>query len=307
MENRRVKLPIPGQITHMKKKGIKFEKMSEAEASRFLQNNNYYFKLKAYCKNYSKNAKGEYQDLDFAYLVDLSTIDMHLRKFIIKVSLDVEHFLKVKLLRDFLLDGSEDGYEIVKNFFRMHPEIKEEVLEKGKSSYCADMIEHYKDSFSIWNIIEVLSFGHFAMLYDWFYVRHPMKDSMTNMLLPIKSLRNAAAHNNCLINKMVPPYNIEIEPNQKVNRYVSQIPGISSKTRQKKMVNPVIHDFVVLLYTFDRIVTSEKTKEKTYRELKELFDVRMVRNKEYYYNNAGLVSSYEFSKKVVDFLVGERI
>lgn len=291
----------------MKKKGIKFEKMSEADASRFLQNNNYYFKLKAYCKNYSKNINGEYQDLDFAYLVDLSTIDMHLRKFIIKVSLDVEHFLKVKLLRDFLLDGSEDGYEIVEEFFQMHPEIKREVIEKGKSSYCADMIEHYKDSFSIWNIVEVLSFGHFAMLYDWFYTRHPMKDSMTNMLLPIKSLRNAAAHNNCLINKMSPPYSLEIEPNQKVNRFVSGIPGISGKTRQKKMANPVVHDFVVLLYTFDRVVTSEKTKEKTYQELKELFDVRITKHKDYYYNNAGLVSSYEFMKKVVDFFAGERI
>ena len=307
MGNKREKLPIPGQIEHMKKKGIKFEKMSEADASRFLQNNNYYFKLKAYCKNYGKNVNGEYQDLDFAYLVDLSTIDMHLRKFIIKVSLDVEHFLKVKLLRDFLLDGSEDGYEIVEEFFQMHPEIKREVIEKGKSSYCADMIEHYKDSFSIWNIVEVLSFGHFAMLYDWFYTRHPMKDSMTNMLLPIKSLRNAAAHNNCLINKMSPPYSLEIEPNQKVNRFVSGIPGISGKTRQKKMANPVVHDFVVLLYTFDRVVTSEKTKEKTYQELKELFDIRITKHKDYYYSNAGLVSSYEFMKKVVDFFAGERI
>ena len=130
---------------------------------------------------------------------------------------------------------------------------------------------------------------------------------MTNMLLPIKSLRNAAAHNNCLINKMSPPYSLEIEPNQKVNRFVSGIPGISGKTRQKKMANPVVHDFVVLLYTFDRVVTSEKTKEKTYQELKELFDVRITKHKDYYYNNAGLVSSYEFMKKVVDFFAGERI
>lgn len=201
MVDKREKLSIPGQIAHMKKKGIKFEHMSEAQASRFLDNNNYYFKLKAYCKNYNKNANGEYQGLDFAYMVDLSTIDMHLRKFIIGVSLDVEHFLKVKLLREFLRDGSEDGYEIVNEFFDMHHRIKEEVLEKGKSSYCADMIEHHKDGFAIWNIIEVLSFGHFAMLYDWFYTKHPSKDSLTNMLLPIKSLRNAAAHNNCLINK----------------------------------------------------------------------------------------------------------
>lgn len=306
-KRRREKLSIPGQIDHMKSKGIMFEKMSEADAKRFLENSNYYFKLKAYCKNYSKNADGKYTGLDFAYLVDLSTIDLHLRKFIIKVSLDVEHFLKVKLLRDFLRDGNEDGYSIVNSFFAMYPDVKKEVIEKGKSSYCADMIEHYKEDFAIWNIVEVLSFGHFALLYDWFYTQHPSRDSLTNMLLPIKSLRNAAAHNNCLINKMVPPYNIKIEPNKLVNNFVSQIPGVSGKTRQKKMVNPVIHDFVVLLYTFNKVVTSTKTRQKTYDELKELFDMRIPRHREYYYDNAVLVSSYEFTKKIIDFFASECI
>lgn len=305
MEEKRIKLSIPGQIEHMKEKGIKFEKMTEADAKRFLTNSNYYFKLKAYCKNYTKNIEGKYVGLDFAYLVDLSTIDMHLRKFIIKISLDVEHFLKVKLLRDFLSDGNEDGYEIVDEFFQAHPAIRQEVLEKGRSSYCSDMVAHYKDAFAIWNIVEVLSFGHFAMLYEEFYLKHPFRDSMTNMLLPIKSLRNAAAHNNCLINKMVAPVNIE--PNRLVNTFVSQIPGISGKTRQKKMVNPVIHDFIVLLYTFDKVVTSQKTKEKTYEELKELFDSRIPRHKEYYFDNAVLVSSYEFVKKIVDFFASSCI
>lgn len=307
MEDRRKKLSIPGQIAHIKSKGIKFECMSEADARRFLNDNNYYFKLKAYCKNYNKNAKGEYQNIDFAYLVDLSTIDMHIRKFIMKASLDVEHFLKVKLLRDFLLDGSEDGYTIVEEFFATHPEIKTEVIEKGKSSYCSDMIDHYRENFAIWNIIEVLSFGHFAMLYSWFYSKHPSKDSMSNMLLPIKSLRNAAAHNNCLINKMGPPYKVDITPNMAVNTYVSRIPGISPKTRQKKMANPAVHDFIVLLYTFEAVVTSKKAKEMTYNELKNIFEDRILRHSEYYTDNAILVSSYEFVKKTIDFLASNGI
>lgn len=295
------KLSVPQQVEDLKRKGIKFEIMSEADARRFLSHNNYYFKLKAYCKNYSKDTDGKYQGVDFAYLVDLSTIDMHLRKLIIKISLDVEHFLKVSLLRDFLLAGDEDGYKIVDDFFQMHPEIKREVIEKGKSSYCAEMIEHYKDHFAIWNIVEVLSFGHFAMLYEWFYMRHPtFRDNLVNMLLPVKSIRNAAAHNNCLINKMSTSYNVE--SNQKVNQFISQIPKISGKTRQKKLSNPVIHDFAVLLYTFDKVVSSPKTKEHIYNELKDLFDNRIPKHREYYYDNAILTSSYEFVKKIVDFL-----
>lgn len=73
------------------------------------------------------------------------------------------------------------------------------------------------------------------------------------------------------------------------------------------MINPVIHDFVVLLYTFDQVVTSKKTKEKTYQELKELFDVRIARHKEYYYDNAVLTSAYEFVKKIIDFLASQSI
>ena len=81
------KLSIKKQIERLKSKGIKFEFYSETDAYYFLQNNSYLFKLKAYCNTYKKkDALGKtlpYQDLDFAYLVDLSIIDMHLRRFLI--------------------------------------------------------------------------------------------------------------------------------------------------------------------------------------------------------------------------------
>ena len=66
-------------ISHMKIKGIKFDIVKE-EAKIFLQNNNYYMKLASYRANYDKRkSNGEYINLDFAYLRELSTIDMHLR------------------------------------------------------------------------------------------------------------------------------------------------------------------------------------------------------------------------------------
>ena len=71
-------------ISHMKIKGIKFDIVKEEEAKIFLQNNNYYMKLASYRANYDKRkSNGEYINLDFAYLRELSTIDMHLRYLIL--------------------------------------------------------------------------------------------------------------------------------------------------------------------------------------------------------------------------------
>lgn len=70
----------------MSKKKIKFTIMSKEEAKHFLTYNSYLFKIKAYAKNYSKNPDHQtYINLEFAYLVDLSIIDMHLRKCIVKI------------------------------------------------------------------------------------------------------------------------------------------------------------------------------------------------------------------------------
>lgn len=53
-------------------------------------------KVSSYRKNYSKHPAnspraGQYVNLDFAYLVELSTIDMHLRYLAMSLCLDIEH------------------------------------------------------------------------------------------------------------------------------------------------------------------------------------------------------------------------
>lgn len=58
MENKNTKLKqkltIEEQILDMKSKGITFNYTNEHNALSFLKNNNYYFKLKSYGKNYDK-------------------------------------------------------------------------------------------------------------------------------------------------------------------------------------------------------------------------------------------------------------
>ena len=47
------------------------------ESKSFLNYNNYYFKLKSYARNYNVNPlTNQYYNLDFAYLIKLSKLDM---------------------------------------------------------------------------------------------------------------------------------------------------------------------------------------------------------------------------------------
>lgn len=306
---RKPKLSIIQQIDHMRdKKGIQFNIITESEALEFLTHSNYYFKLKAFAKNYQKytNCKSEkydhYMKLEFAYLKELSTLDAILRKTILKMVLDVEHFLKVQLIADVSEQDKEDGYAIVDKYLtKIKPYLKEEVISKSKNSYCHELIEKYKDNFAIWNIIEVLSFGDFIDLYELYYSHYDNKYNLKGKLLPIKWLRNAAAHNNCLINNLIPPFSKEIEPNLLVMNTISKIKHMPRKTRMSKMKNPPIHDIVVLLDVYCTIIKSEKTLLHGLQELSDFVHIRCLKHKEYFVDNEVITSNYEFFVKVVDF------
>lgn len=307
------KLNIDQQISYMRdEQGIKFSIVNEEKAKEFLEFNNYFFKIKSYAKNYHKYTKegpdkGKYVNLDFAYLQELSTLDMHFRKFIMKITLDIEHYLKTQLLRDFSNNDDEDGYNIVNAFLDRYPYIKDRIMAKGNNSACADIISKYKDEFAIWNIIEVLSFGDFIILYRFYYERYGNDQKIANGLMSVKFLRNAAAHNNCLLNSLVKPYNMAFTRNNNVNNYISKIKGVTADTRIKKMSNPVIHDFVVTLYIFNLVVSSSKIKKYTMRELKRLISLRCRKHRDYFEKNMDIISYYNFTKKVVDYFYAQCI
>ena len=92
MTIKKPKLSLDEQIEHLKDKGILFNIMDESDAKKYLEQNNNYFKLTAYRKNYNKHPdgknKGKYINLEFAYLVDMAIIDMRLRYQIVHMALD---------------------------------------------------------------------------------------------------------------------------------------------------------------------------------------------------------------------------
>lgn len=315
----RTKYTTQEQIKKFKSKNVKFNIIDEAYATQYLSYNTYYFKLKSFAKSFEYNeAKKQYINLEFAYLMELSKLDMYLREYIIKLSLDTEHFLKVKFMYDLTNNDLEDGYNIVNTFLLKYPYISQNIEIKKKDSACADLIHKYTNNWAVWNIIEVLSFGGFVKLFQLYYDTYPDKKSKTivNLLWPLKFIRNASAHNNCLLNTLRKPYmhthlfndkkNI-IEPNKELVNILNKIPGISKNTRKKKLANPIMHDLIASLFLFDEVCTSQTLKKKQLYNLKNLIDNRFCEHKDYFINDNVFTSNYEFIKKIVDYLYGKCI
>lgn len=303
------KLSISEQIQDMQNKGITFNLTNEKDASRYLKYNTYYFKLKSYEKNYDKYIatarKGQFINLDFAYLQELSTLDAYLRKTILSLALDIEHALKTQLLYDLSENIDEDGYHIVNQYFDTHFIRIQSIHAKIGKSAASDLIhkkQESNDNYALWEIVEVISFGEFIDLYQRYYSTYPsLNADFSSYLWSIKFLRNAAAHNSCLLNSLKAPYHVTIHKNKEMQFEISKIKAISPNAREKWLNNPVIHDFIILVFVFVKLIKDKHIKQEGIQELQWLFNERMVKNKDYFIKNNTIVESYNFVSKAVTY------
>lgn len=301
-------------IEHMKKKGITFNLVSETDAKNFLQENNYYMKLASYRANYPKYTTGaragQYINLDFAYLKELSTIDMYLRYLIMKMCLDIEHALKVSLLSHIEHNPKEDGYNLIRRFIgytNSKGQLQNEYILKKirchkSSDYCKDLIEKYYPYFPAWVFVELISFGdltYLAAFYDELYSDPLVNNKFMNI---VRDIRNASAHSNCLINKLFEPLKPGQQIDSNISNYIKTVPGISTAARTKNLNYRIIYSFIILIYIYDSVVPNGKAKLRRHAEMKDLFNNRMAMNKTYFISNNKIIGIYSFVKKVVDTL-----
>lgn len=302
---RKFKLSVDEQIEYLKNKGIKFEIDNIENAKNFLTFNSYFFKLKSYCKNYEKKDDYTYINLDFSYLKELSTLDMYFRRFNLRLTLDLEHMLKSKLLRDFNTNDESDGYEIVKSFINKNPRLKSQLVEYPTKGYTAkdDILKKYNTNLAIWNFIEIIEFGKFINFSDYYYDNYPNKTytEIKNLLWSIKCIRNSSAHNNCLLHKLKPLSHNDFKRNTKMTSFLKENIKVSSKNIEKKMQIPTIHDFIATLIVYKKISTSEKMNKAFYKDLFNLIK-RFKKNKNYFIKNTMLTSNFSYIIKVIIFL-----
>lgn len=290
-------------IMHMKNKGIQFNITNEQSASEYLEHNNYFFKLASYRNNYTKRQRGQfagqYENLEFAYLKELAIIDMHLRYLILQMCLDIEHHIKLLLIKDIADNPYEDGYTLIHNFDPSKV-IRKNLLKQANSSYASDLIYKYNQSsdYPIYAFCELISFGELINLYKFYSKMYPTRNTLpkSNLLYPIRNLRNASAHSNCLIYKLHGAKHTSVKD---ISQVISQIPTISASSRLKYLSIRPIHDFAVLLYWYTSNVKSDGLLRKRKRGLYRLFFQRMREHKEYFSSNQYISNAYRFCAKMV--------
>lgn len=260
-------LSVDELVEHMKAKGITFNEISENDAKEFLKHNNYYMKLAAYRANYEKCAEGkrqgQYKKLDFGYLKELSTIDMHLRYLIIEMCLDIEHTIKVKLVNDVTNNSSEDGYDIVRKFIAEDNNFRilKNIRSHKSGEYCKDLIEKYYPYFPVWVFVELISFGD--LLYFCSYYQETYGVQIVNNVLmnTVRDLRNASAHSNCVLNKMSERIDSTKQVNSDISNFVKGMPGISKTSRVNNLNYKFTNSFITLLFVYDSLMMDTVKKK----------------------------------------------
>lgn len=309
---------IDEMIPYLKTKNIKFEIVSEEEARKYLRDNNNYYNVTAYKHNFERyfmdgKFVDKFIDLDFAYLKDLSIIDMRTRLVLFKMIIDIEHYLKIRILNLIENIDQEDGYRIVNKYLdndfndeKFPKKVHNSIFKKVGSEYYQKIFSKYDmdkdrklENIPIWEFLEIITFGELTNFYEFFSKEYELKSEIRNVFIlrEIVKLRNAVAHNSCVLSELDKKDN-KYSPDYKIINYLNSC-GIRKETRDNKLSNSRIKQITYTLYMFNEIVTSDRVKENIKEDINNLFYGRIIVHKEYYNNNELLKSIYLYFDKII--------
>lgn len=304
-------------VPHMKEENIKFEKCSEKDAIKYLSENNNYYNVTAYKNNFVKyqcgEFKGKYIDLDFAYLRDLAIIDYRTRLLLFKMIIDIEHYLKIRILNTIENIDEEDGYNIVNlylekdyNDSKFPKKVHDSIRKKVSNEYYKKIFSKYDidkdkkiENIPIWEFLEIITFGELVNFFEFYTREYNLDDNKYVFILrEINKLRNAVAHNSCVLSELDKKDNLHRVDTLIIN-YLKEC-GIGKENRNNKLANSRIRQITYTLYMFNIIVSSEGVKNNVKHDITKLFYGRIILNNKYYTNNGLLKSIYSYFDKIIE-------
>ncbi|MEQ6141714.1 Abi family protein [Bifidobacterium breve] len=286
---------VSRQLETLRSHKVSFERCDEEEAARYLTDNTYFFKLKAFDKKFERNEAGEYASLDFAYLQDIATVDFHIRRLVSELTSDIEHALKIRFNVLLMRRTSEDGYAVVRDYERHETEYRRsrypgeepsehDIFQSFKSNaYTQAIIEKYGDNPPAWLIWEVCPLNETISFYRYFLHRIGYKDTVFALLDGVRILRNAAAHNNCLLT--APAYTVN--RTDALQDCLTELLDDELFDEQREMIlelsqcDPLVHDFACVICCHINLVKSRGISSRA-RGSALTFMKRAHRNMEWY-------------------------
>ncbi len=322
-ERRKLKpsLAVAEQIEHLKKKGVTFNLCTEKQAAEYLHTANNLLRTSSYRKLYPIKQKGrhagEYAGLDFEHLRVLSSLDRHLRACLLPIMLDIEHFARTQVL-DSCEEYGEDGYQIVRDYAAYLNHKGRNHLEGGLRArgangethdiYSGDLIakhigeNEHLDRMPVWVLLETIEFRAFCDFY--LFCSQRWKDERMRqqhyVLKSVRALRNACAHNSCILNGVGGASAKEdVKANELVTDSLNNHGIGRTKSRRAKLSNLRVSQIAATLYADSLFCTRPQTAERHTCALAELrLDWENVRN--LFEKNPAITSFFDFFFKLID-------
>jgi abortive infection bacteriophage resistance protein len=277
------------QIETLLSHNVRFNGCTKLDAQQFLTDNTYFFKLKAFDNKFGKDQDGNYYNLDFSFLQDISTVDYHIRQAVLQLTSDVEHAIKIRFNALLMRQTKEDGYSIVQDFIRHQKQFYRDQFDKQyslnlkASVYTEGIINKYAENPPAWLLWEVCSFNTTNAFYKFFLKKHSYQDQIFSLLDGVRLLRNAASHNNCLLT--APSYKLN-QTDSRIDLLEQLLPKEKYPTEHDDVMrlaahDPLVHDFCCVLCCHINLVHSQGIISRTEDLLQELIK-RIGRNFKWY-------------------------
>ena len=124
--------------------------------------------------------------------------------------IDIEHYLKIRILNTIENIDAEDGYNIVNlylekdyNDSKFPKKVHDSIRKKVSNEYYKKIFSKYDidkdkkiENMPIWEFLEIITFGELVNFFEFYTKEYNLDDNKYVFILrEINKLRNAVAHN----------------------------------------------------------------------------------------------------------------